>query len=167
MKAERKQARDEAAAAKAERDALQAKLDGKEAEHLAAQEKAASDKAVIDKANQKILSSEVKAAAKGVLADPKDAYKFLDLDSFEVSDDGDVDESAIKAALDALIETKPYLAVQDGKRFKGDADGGTRKESVEGQLTEADVKRLAAEGKHEEIEAARVAGRLNNVLGIK
>lgn len=141
MKAERKAARDAAAAEKARADALQAKLDGKEAEWTAAQEKAATEKAALDKANGRILRSEVKAAAKGVLADPADAYKFLDLDSFEVSDDGEVDEDAIKAALEALVEKKPYLAVQDGKRFQGGADGGTRKESgksVEDQIADAE-----------------------------
>src|SRR5690606_35597831 len=104
MKAERKAAKDAAAAEKARADALQAKLDGKEAEHAAAQEKAATEKAALAKANDRILRSEVKAAAKGVLADPADAYKFLDLNSFEVSDDGEVDEAAIATALKDLIE---------------------------------------------------------------
>lgn len=140
MKAERKEARDSAAAEKARADALQAKLDGKEAEHTAAQEKAATEAAALAKANGRILRSEVKAAAKGVLADPADAYKFLDLDSFEVSDDGEVDDAAIEAALKDLVEKKPYLAVQDGKRFQGGADGGTRKESgksVDDQIADA------------------------------
>jgi hypothetical protein len=147
--------------------AIQAKLDGKEAEHQAAQEKAATEAAALAKANDRIRRSEVKAAAKGVLADPADAYKFLDLDAFEVSDDGEVDEAAITAALEDLVKSKPYLAVQDGKRFKGDADGGTRKESSVSQLSEADMKRLYAEKKYAEIEQARSEGRLNTVLGIK
>lgn len=120
--------------------AIQAKLDGKEAEHQAAQEKAATEAAALAKANDRIRRSEVKAAAKGVLADPADAYKFLDLDAFEVSDDGEVDEAAITAALEDLVKSKPYLAVQDGKRFQGGADGGTRKESgksVDDQIAEA------------------------------
>lgn len=146
--------------------ALQAKLDGKEAEHAAEQAKRETETAALAKANERILRSEVKAAAKGVLADPADAYKFLDLDSFEVSDDGDVDADAITAALETLIKDKPYLAVQDGKRFQGGADGGTRKESGPAQLTQADVKRLMAEGKHTEVEKARVEGRLNDLLGI-
>ena len=37
-----------------------------------------------------------KAAAKGVLNDPADAYKFLDLESFEVGDDGDVDDADVR-----------------------------------------------------------------------
>lgn len=141
MKAERKAARDSAASEKARADALQAKLDGKEAEHEAAVQKAANDKAAIDKANGRILRSEIKAAAKGVLADPADAYKFLDLDKFEVSEDGEVDDDAISDALEDLISKKPYLAVQDGKRFQGGADGGTRKESgksVDEQIADAE-----------------------------
>lgn len=167
MKAKWKAAEERAKASDAAAAALKAKLDGTEAEHAAEQAKREAEQAALAKANERILRSEVKAAAKGVLADPADAYKFLDLDSFEVSEDGEVDSDAITAALDSLVKTKPYLAVQDGKRFKGDADGGTRKESVEGQLTLADVQRMTAEGKHEEIEAARIAGRLKNVLGTK
>jgi hypothetical protein len=140
MKAERKAARDEAATVKAERDALQAKLDGKEAEHAAAQEKAANDKAVLDRANKRIVSANVKTAAKGVLADPADAYKFLDLDAFEVDDDGNVDEDAIASALADLIKTKPYLGAQSGQRFQGSADGGARNGSasnIDDQIAEA------------------------------
>ena len=118
------------------------------------------------KANARILRSEIKAAAAGKLADPADALRLLDLDRFEVGDDGEVDEDEIADAIDELVKNKPYLAVQDGKRFKGKADGGTRKESQPAQLTEADVKKLAAEGKHAEIEKARGEGRLNQLLGI-
>src|SRR5690625_6678195 len=49
------------------------------------------------KANARIVRSEVKAAAAGKLADPSDAYKFLDLDQFEVDDDGNVDEDEIRS----------------------------------------------------------------------
>lgn len=138
MKAERKAAKDLAATEKARADALQAKLDGKEAEHLAAQEKAAADKLILDKANQRILKSEVKAAAKGVLADPQDAYKFLDLDVFEVDDDGNVDEDVIAKALADLVKSKPYLAAQGGKF--GNPDGGPRNggaKSIDDQIAEA------------------------------
>ena len=163
MKAERREAREAAAAEKARADALQAKLDGKEAEHAAAQEKAATEAAALAKANDRIRRSEVKAAAKGVLADPADAYKFLDLDSFEVNDDGDVDEAAIATALAELVKSKPYLAVQDGKRFQGDADGGARKESVASQLTQSDLKGMTPE----QIVTAKAEGRLDKILGLK
>lgn len=144
MKAERKAAREQAAAEKARADALQAKLDGKEAEHQAEQQKRQVEADALAKANARIVRSEVKAAAKGVLADPADAYKFLDLDKFEVGDDGEVDDKAIAAALDDLISKKPYLAVQDGKRFQGTADGGARKESsksIDDQIAEAEKAR--------------------------
>lgn len=132
---------DRAALRKANDDlaALQAKIDGREAEYAAEQAKRETEQAALAKANGKILRSEIKAAAKGVLADPADAYKFLDLDSFEVSDDGDVDVNAINEALKSLIDTKPYLAAQGG-RFQGSADGGARNgagTSIDDQIAEA------------------------------
>lgn len=164
MKAKWKEAEKRATERDAAAAALQAKLDGKEAEYQAEQEKRATEKAALDKANQRILRSEVKAAAKGMLADPQDAYKFLDLDSFEVDDDGNVDESAIVKALTDLVAAKPYLAAQ-GKRFQGGADGGTRNEGIKpSQLTEADVKRLSSEGRHDEIVKAKAEGRLADYL---
>lgn len=143
--------------------ALQAKLDGKEKEHAAEQAKREAEQAVLAKANDRIRKSEIKAAAKGVLADPQDAYKFLDLEQFEVDADGNVDEDAIAKALADLVKTKPYLAVQDGKRFQGAADAGTRNESRPAQLTRADLARMTPQ----DIEKARIDGRLNDVLGIK
>jgi len=138
MKAKWKDAEAKAKTEADARAALQAKLDGKEAEHAAAQAKAETEKVALAKANGRILRSEVKAAAKGVLADPADAYKFLDLDSFEVSEDGEVDDAAIAAALKDLLTKKPYLAAQGGKY--GDPDNGTRNEnqkSIDDQIAEA------------------------------
>ena len=116
-----------------------------EAKGITEQEKAQreAEAAALAKANDRILRSEVKAAAKGVLADPADAYKFLDLTEFEVDDDGNVDEEAIAEALANLVKTKPYLAaVAQGQqqRFQGSADQGARNvthKSEEQQLTEA------------------------------
>lgn len=81
-------------------------------------------------AAQRIIKSEVKAAAAGKLADPADAYKFLDLSEFEVDEDGNVDESEVADAITELLERKPYLAAQGGiKKQHGSADGGARKGS--------------------------------------
>lgn len=69
----------------------------------------------------------------------------------------------MEAAADALVAFK-------GKPVIPDTGGGLRGGDVGGQgaqLTQADLDKLAAEGKHEEIEAARVAGRFNTLLGIK
>lgn len=160
MKAERKAARDEAAAAKAERDALQAKLDGKEAEFQQQQAARAAEQAALAKVNDRIRKSEVKAAAKGVLADPQDAYRFLDLESFEVDDDGNVDEAAIADAIADLIKEKPYLAAQ-GKRFQGSADGGARNDTAKvAQLAEADMARMSPE----QIAEAHDKGQFDDLL---
>lgn len=162
MKAERKAANDKAAAEKARADALQAKLDGREAEHAAEQQKATAKAEALEAANQRILRSEIKAAAKGVLADPADAYKFLDMSQFDVTDDGDVDDAAIATALEDLIKSKPYLAVQDGgKRFQHTADGGPKGSAGNPQVTEAQLKTMTPD----EIVKAQNEGRLEKLLG--
>lgn len=145
---------------KAERKArqdLQAKLDqaGQQKDDPGA--KAAQE--VVAKANARIVRSEVRAAAAGKLADPKDALKFLDLDQFEVGEDGDIDEDEIADAIDDLISKKPYLAAQSRK--KGSMDGGVRNESRPRQLTRADLGRMSPE----EIEKARKQGRLKTLMG--
>lgn len=89
----------------------------------------------VAKANVRIVRSEVKAAATGLLADPADAFSFLDLDQFEVNEDGEVDEDAIAEAIKKLIKTKPYLAVPDGKKFQGTGDGGARPKAPKARPT--------------------------------
>ncbi|MGW7598123.1 hypothetical protein [Streptomyces antimycoticus] len=126
-----------------------------------------AEQAAMAKANERIVRAEVKAAAAGKLADPADAYKFLDLSQFEVDADGALDADEVAEALDDLIQRKPYLAAQGGttKRFQGTADSGARKGTGRpAQLTEADVKRLSAEGKHAEIVKARDEGRLEDYI---
>lgn len=112
------------------------------------------------KANRRILRSEIKAAAAGRLHDPADAFVHLDLDKFEVDDDGNVDEDEIADAISELTTSKPYLAVQDGRRFKGDAGGGARKESGPKQLTQADLEGMSPEA----ITAALKEGRLSKLI---
>ena len=75
--------------------------------------------------NQRLIAAEVRAAAGGRLADPEDAVRFLDLDQFPVSDDGEIDRKAIADALDGLVKQKPYLAA-GATRPAGDADQGAR-----------------------------------------
>lgn len=168
MKAERKAANDRARVAEAALAEERAKAAGKETEYKAEQEAQKVRDDALAVANTRILKAEVRAAAAGKLSDPKDALQFIDLSEFEVDSDGNVDAAAIADAVTDLLEKKPYLAAQGGKRFEGSADGGARNDAIKTpQLTKADVEKLSAEGKHEEIEAARVAGRLNTVLGIK
>lgn len=116
--------------------ALQAQVEGKEAEHQASLAAQRVRDEALAAANQKILKAEVRAAAAGKLADPADALLHLDLSSFEVGDDGAVNSADIVSALDNLVTTKPYLAAQGGTRFQGSADGGARNDTPPATLPE-------------------------------
>lgn len=115
---------------------------------------------VASKANSRILRSEVKAAATGKLADPTDAYRYLDMDNFEVDANGDVDAEEISEAIADLLTNKPYLAAATASRFQGTVDGGARKASGPSQLTESDLDKMSAN----EIVQARKDGRLDTLL---
>lgn len=120
-----------------------------------------AEQTALAKANARILRAEVKAAAAGRLADPADAYKFLDLDQFEVDDDGNVDSDEVADAIDDLIKSKPYLAAATAKRFQGTGDGGAaRKAGRPKQLTKNDLKTMSAD----QIVAAQDAGQLDDYL---
>jgi len=95
------------------------------------------------KANAKILRSEVRAAAAGKLADPKDALRLLDLDEFEVNEDGEVDEAEIGAAIAQLLKDKPYLAATKSGPVvpAGGIDQGARAKAtpdLDDQIAEAE-----------------------------
>lgn len=123
-----------------------------------------AEQTALAKANTRILRAEVKAAAAGKLADPADAYKFLDLDQFEVDDDGNVDSEEVADAIDDLIKSKPYLAAATAKRFQGTGDGGAaRKASRPKQLSQQDLKTMTPEA----IDQARIDGRLDDLMGGK
>lgn len=124
---------------------------------------AKADAAATARANTRILRSEVRAAAAGKLADPKDALTFLDLDQFEVDEDGQVDEDEIADAITDLIKSKPYLAAATVKRFQGTGDGGSaRTASKPKQLSRADLKTMSPA----QIVKAKADGRLDDALGI-
>ncbi|MFH8805485.1 hypothetical protein ACH4F6_39090 [Streptomyces sp. NPDC017936] len=128
-----------------------------------------AEQTALARVNERLVKAEVRAAAAGKLADPADAHRFLDLSQFEVDADGNVDADEVAEAIDDLIKSKPYLAAQGGTpkpRFQGTADSGARKGNARpSQLTEADVKRLSAAGKHAEIVKAQQEGRLDDYLG--
>lgn len=127
MKSDRNRHRDDAAKWKADYEALQAQVAGKEAEHAAQVERDRVKNEALGKANERILKAEIRAAAAGKLADPSDALLYIKLADFEVGEDGEVDSAALTAAIENLVKTKPYLAAQ-GARFQGSADGGARNE---------------------------------------
>lgn len=116
------------------------------------------------KANARILKSEIKAAAAGKFADPADALAFIDATKFEVGEDGEVDAEEIADAIEELLTRKPHLAATARPRFQGTGDGGAAQRSTgPKQLSRDDLKGMTPEA----ISKAKREGRLNNVLGIK
>ncbi|WP_206492321.1 hypothetical protein [Rhodococcus sp. KRD162] len=92
-----------------------------------------AERNILARANSRILRSEVRAAAAGKLADPADAIKFLDLDQFDVGEDGEVDEDEIADAIDDLVTRKPYLAAQSGDQKKRRTPKGDRRQGGGGR----------------------------------
>lgn len=92
---------------------------------------------------ERIVSTELKAAAKGRIADPADALVFIDPQQFDVADDGSVNETDINDAIEDLLKQKPYLAAQS-RRFQDSADGGSRNDSAKREPTLNDLFRSAA-----------------------
>lgn len=169
MKAERNAAKAEARAAAAALKEIQDQLalKDKPAEEQALEQARAEARAeAIKTANERILRSELRAAAAGKLADPSDAALFIDLAQFEVDDNGDVDTDALSDAIAELLTRKPHLGVIQKPRFDGDADQGARgKDTATPQWTEADLERHKNDP--DAIEKARTEGRLDRLLGLK
>lgn len=160
MKARLRAEKDKRRALETERDTLLsgAKKDG---EPNADEIRRDAEKAASAKANTRIVRSEIRAAATGKLADPKDALTFLDLSKFEVDDNGEVDSEEVADAIDELIKNKPYLAAATAKRFQGTGDGGAaRKAGGVKQVTEAELKTMTPD----QIVKAQNEGRLSDLL---
>ncbi|WP_327436146.1 hypothetical protein OG279_26265 [Streptomyces sp. NBC_01201] len=115
----------------------------------------------LSKANTRILRSEIKAAATGKLINPKDALVHIDLDQFEVDEDGQVDEDEVADAIENLLKERPYLAAATAKRFQGTGDGGAaRKAGRPKQLSRADLKTMTPA----QIVKAKEDGQLDDML---
>ncbi|RLP76326.1 hypothetical protein D9V32_05505 [Mycetocola tolaasinivorans] len=141
--------------------ALNSKPESEQAEaRIRAAAKAESDAT----ANKRILRSELRAAAKGKLADPSDAGLFINVDDFEVGADGEVDAAELDAAITNLITAKPHLAAPPTRRFGGSGDQGAhRGHSVPPQLTRSDLSKMT----HAEVLAADRNGQLDTLKGTK
>ncbi|MFF7982289.1 hypothetical protein ACFZDK_24695 [Streptomyces sp. NPDC007901] len=164
MKERWRKERDRRKAAESERDQLKGTSGGNadDPERIRSE----ADKAATAKANQRIVRSEIRAAAAGKLANPRDALAFLDLSQFEVDDDGQIDETEIADAIEDLLKERPYLGATAAKapeaRFQGSGDGGARKgRGGPVQLTEQDVAKLTPE----QIDEAHRKGQLRDYLG--
>lgn len=161
MKAKWRAERDKNRATTAELEQLR-KAGGKDGEPTAEDIRREAEQAATERANKRIIRSEIRAAATGKLADPKDALTFLDLDKFEVDENGEVDSDEIADAIDELVQKKPYLAAATAKRFQGTGDGGAaRKAGKPKQLTENDLKTMTPE----QIVKAQDEGRFDDLLG--
>lgn len=129
--------------------------------------KAEADKIRADALREK-AADKLEAKAAKVLADPADASRYLKIDDFVV--DGNVDVSAMEAALAELVKSKPYLKSDGGKPiFEGTADNGPKGSSGKEQISRAEVDRLASTGVKGmlKIEEYRLAGQLDNLMGVK
>lgn len=110
------------------REALDARGDTqKNAEKLQREAEAAA----LKKVGTRIVRAEVRSLATATFADPDDAVHFLNLEDYEVDEDGNVDTEEIEKDLKTLLSKKPHLAKKagegdDGERQETNFDGGTR-----------------------------------------
>ena len=151
----------EALAELAKRDAAAANKD-KPAEEQALEAARAEARAEANTAsNARLVKVELRAAAKGKLADPTDAHLYINLDDFDVNDDGEVDSAALEDAIDELLTRKPHLAAGEPRKFAGSADQGAKPKATRvQQLTGEDLKSLSPQ----QIVAAKNAGQLDDYL---
>ncbi|WP_460801488.1 hypothetical protein [Microbacterium sp. GXF6406] len=161
MKAKWKSADAAAKETAAKLAALEAKVNGTEAEHAAATERERVQSEAIAKANARLVRAEVRTAAKGRLSNADDAFAFIDISQVEVNDDGDIDTSAVTALIDDLIAERPYLAAATAPRFEGGADAGAKNVTGPKQWTQADMDKATPA----EILAAHKAGLLKSLMG--
>lgn len=77
-------------------------------------------------ANRRLVRATVRGLAAGKLADPDDAWRFLELDKVEVNAGGEVDEAELTRQLEELVKARPYLAAVK-RAAAGAGDGGARK----------------------------------------
>lgn len=155
VRAESKAKDKELATWKAERDA-QNKTPEENALEAARRE---GETAAEKRANERLVKAELKAAAKGKLANVADALVFIDVSSIEVGEDGEVDTDALETAIDNLLTERSYLAAGETKRFGGGADQGGGKSGAPKQLTRAELANMSPEA----IVAAEEKGQLANI----
>jgi len=97
---------------------LQSRKDAEKSDTDRLNDQLANANEQITKTRQKLVRTQVQALAMTGFADPEDAVGALDLDSY-IDSDGDIDEAAIQADLQALLERKPHWAKpqpQEGPR---------------------------------------------------
>lgn len=114
-----------------EASALKARLDKIEQANKTETEKALDKarqegtEAATKAANVKIARMAIRAAAANKFADPTDADA-IDPSTVDVDEDGNVDDKAVNAQLDALLKQKPHWRKSEGQKGAGSADQGAR-----------------------------------------
>ncbi len=116
-----------------------------EAERLKAEKEEAEKKAAAatDRANQRLIRSEVIAqATKMNVVDPDAAFALMDREGITIDDDDNV--KGVKEALEILVKAKPYLIKQEekGQRKTGDDQGDDK--GKKGGISMNDLIRKAA-----------------------
>lgn len=111
-----------------------------EEQEKSAQERDRRDAEIISKANTRVIKASIKALAAKEFSDAEDAVLNLKVSDYEVDDDGNVDEKAIKRDLEALLRRKPHLG---SVSKKVNFEGGARK-TAEGPPNMNDRIRAAA-----------------------
>lgn len=115
---ESKNLRERLKKAEAAQAELQAIKDAEKSDTERLADKLADAEERIATTRKRLVKSQVQALAGTAFADPEDAVGALDLDSY-IDGDGDIDEAAIEADLQALLERKPHWAKaqpQEGPR---------------------------------------------------
>lgn len=148
-----------------------ARLDEVEAANLSelekAQKAAADAAAELDRIRTEAQEARLTAAILAEVAkadrkvvDPEAALRLLDRSTLELGEDGVPTNTA--DAVDALLEARPFLVSSVGGSARGNADQGARKPGPTQLSREA-----LASMKPDEINRARIEGRLNDVLAGK
>jgi hypothetical protein len=82
---------------------------------------------VLREVNRARVQDKVALLATASFADPADAHLFVDLDEFEVDEDGAIDEEKVKRELADVLRRKPHLAKRQEVDEVDDFDGGARR----------------------------------------
>ena len=138
------------AAFKAGQDAIKAQMTEKErqeAELLELSKQSATEKEAREKAEDRALQAELKAAAlglMGIFANPAQAFRLLDLKDVKQMDDGSFE--GIEVAIETLAKTEPWTLATEPKRKKGDPIIGSTdpvEDDLEGSKKESEASKRA------------------------
>jgi hypothetical protein len=103
---------------------------GKPADEVAVENaRREAEAATLSKANERVVRSELKAAAATKVTRPDLLIKVTDLGAIDVDDDGEPDAEAIAQAIADFLKEYPELAV-DKSTVRGSADQGQKGEKA-------------------------------------